>query len=152
MAAYITTFSRVSNGTEYLQTLATAASSQILANQPDGASTQYIVFGVLTILIAIGTLIVAYRQYVYTRAQVREPASDVEMIDPRKFTLRPTVSFYSTNTSTGHPLPQPSTPQDENDSNVSVAVDSEDRPPANAPSVLSKTLLCSSKPATCLRS
>ena len=62
----------------------TAVPSSSLVNQSYGVSVQNILFGALTILLAVASLLLTYLQLLHMRKQTGSRRSDVEMLEPSK--------------------------------------------------------------------
>jgi hypothetical protein len=56
-------------------------------SQPNSVSVQDILFGVLTIILAVASVILAYLQLIHMRKQARFPRPDIEMLSIRKHTF-----------------------------------------------------------------
>lgn len=77
------------------RTKSQAAPAFFVINQSNHVSIQDILFGVLTIILAIASVLLAYLQLVHMRNQARSSKPDVEMFSVRKHTL-PTSYITST--------------------------------------------------------
>jgi len=64
--------------------VATALPSTSLIGQSNAVSVQNILFGVLTVVLAIASVFLAYLQLVHMRNQSRRPGPDTEMLSTRK--------------------------------------------------------------------
>lgn len=88
MAPYIVNISsQNSNGTVSFQIPATFSTGQILSGQSSGMSFQDILFGVLSVLLAVASVILAYLQLVHMRAHKLANTPDQEMLEARKMLL-----------------------------------------------------------------
>ena len=96
---------------------ATALPSPSLVGQSNTVSVQDILFGVLTIVLAIASVLLAYLQLVHMRNQARSPRPGTEMLSIRKHTFPiPYTSFID------HQLDGPSR-QDSSQSSASTSDD-----------------------------
>ena len=85
MAPYVENISSQSaNGTVSFQIPATLSIGQILSGQSSGMSLQDILFGVLSVLLAVASVILAYLQLVHMRAHKLTHTPDQEMLEARK--------------------------------------------------------------------
>ena len=70
-----------------IQTVATATTLPCpsLANPPNAISVQDLLFGVLTILLAVASVLLAYFQLLHMRKHTEHQRPDIDMVQLRKF-------------------------------------------------------------------
>ena len=78
---------------------APAATAFFVVSQSNQVSVQDILFGVLTVVLAVASVLLAYLQLVHMRNQARPPKLDVEMFSGRKHPFSTSYTFLLLTTS-----------------------------------------------------
>ena len=78
---------------------APAATAFFVVSQSNQVSVQNILFGVLTVILAVASVLLAYVQLVHMRNRARPPKLDVEMCSVRKETFSASYTFLLLTTS-----------------------------------------------------